>query len=492
MDIKHLKIYLIIFVFSTLAAPGFGQGSVPYGINYQAVARDNSGKELASKSVNVRFSVIMGDPTGGTVVYQELHQSVITSKYGVFSLVIGHGVPSANGQYRELSQIQWNQGFHYLKVEVKFDNDYIDMGTMQFLAVPYALYSQKSLEPGPAGPKGDPGDPASDDQTLSFNGNNLSISGGNTVNLSNLNIPHQLSLNGNSLTITGGNVVVLPDQIQDLNLDINNILKIDKNPAATAIDLTKFLDDKQQLSFNSVNNTLNITNGLTPVNLSKFDQTLSFNSSDNKLTISGGSAPVDLSSLKDDADANPLNEIQDIHLVGNQLSIDKNASSSGADLSKYDNSILSYNPDNFQLSVSHGSSVAIGNIIAFRAGITTSLNLPNATPVDLIFDQVTGTNYYNDGGYSPSSGVFQAPYTGIYNFSVSINMPLGNSSVIIKLTGTTYETIIGPTSSSGYFRASMTMKLAKNDIINIAIIQSNGAPINPYIISGTFSGYRVY
>ncbi len=48
------------------------------------------------------------------------------------------------------------------------------MGTMQFMAVPYALYAAKSLEPGPAGPpgpKGDPGDPATDDQQLSYNRN---------------------------------------------------------------------------------------------------------------------------------------------------------------------------------------------------------------------------------------------------------------------------------------------------------------------------------
>jgi hypothetical protein len=46
------------------------------------------------------------------------------------------------------------------------------MGTMQFMAVPYALYAAKSLEPGPIGPpgpQGDPGDPASDDQQLTYN-----------------------------------------------------------------------------------------------------------------------------------------------------------------------------------------------------------------------------------------------------------------------------------------------------------------------------------
>ena len=146
----------------------FGQ-NVPFGIFYQAVARDNFGKELVNKDIDVKFSIISGNPLG-TVVYQELHSKVTTSKFGVFSLIIGHGTPTG-GTYGELSQIQWGQAFHYLKIEVKFDNSFIDMGTMQFLAVPYALYAQKSLEPGPAGPKGDPGpkgesgDPASDNQT---------------------------------------------------------------------------------------------------------------------------------------------------------------------------------------------------------------------------------------------------------------------------------------------------------------------------------------
>ena len=72
----------------------------------------------------------------------------------------------------------------------------------------------------------------------------------------------------------------MTNQIQDLQLDINNKLKITKNPAATAIDL------------------------------SKFNQSLSFNQSDNKLTISGGTPPVDLTYLKNDADADPTNELQ--------------------------------------------------------------------------------------------------------------------------------------------------------------------------------------
>ena len=392
MALKGFKRYYVLLILLLSGNISYGQ-NVPLGIFYQAVARDNTGKELANKNIDVKFSIISGNPLG-TVVYQELYSDVTTSKYGVFSLIIGKGTPTG-GLYGDLSQIQWNTAFHYLKVEVKFDNDFIDMGTMQFLAVPYALYAQKSLEPGPQGPKGDPGDPASDKQTLSFDGNNLSIANGNTVNLSSLNIPHQLTLIGDTLSILGGNKVGLTNQIQDLQLDVNNLLKITKNPTATAIDL------------------------------SKFTQT------------------------------------------------------------------LSYNSDNYQLSLSNGGGTAsLGQIIAFRAGIASTVNLPNNTPVTIVFNQVTGV-YYTDGiYYNSSSGSFTAPSNGIYSFSVFINLP-NDSSVIINLFGDPYETIIGPTTLGGSYRGTLTMKLNKGDVVTASVLQNNGYPI-PFNFAGSFSGYKVY
>src|ERR1035437_2140742 len=223
MALKGFRRYNMLLIFLLAGSASFGQ-IVPFGIFYQAVARDNNGKEFANKDIDVKFSIISGNPLS-PVVYEELHTKVTTSKFGVFSLIIGSGTPTG-GLYADLSKIQWSQANHFIKVEVKFDNDFIDMGTMQFLAVPYALYAQKSPEPGPQGPKGDPGDPASDNQTLSFNGNNLSIANGNTVNLSSLNVPHQLTLIGDTLSILGGNKVGLTNQIQDLVLDVNNKLKI--------------------------------------------------------------------------------------------------------------------------------------------------------------------------------------------------------------------------------------------------------------------------
>ena len=77
-----------------------------------------------------------------------------------------------------------------------------------------------------------------DDQTLSISGNSLSISGGNTVSLSSVNTDNQtLTLANDQLSISGGNV----------------------------IDLSAFLDnsDMQLLAFDNATGELEISNGNT-------------------------------------------------------------------------------------------------------------------------------------------------------------------------------------------------------------------------------------
>jgi hypothetical protein len=191
---------LVIVISGTVTATA--QTTFPAGINYQAVARNSSGDELVNTDIEVQFSIRKGSPTG-EYVYQEVFTDVTTSRYGVFSLIIGKGDPVI-GTFNE---IDWSTANHYLQVAVKFENNFIEMGTMQFMAVPYALYAAKSLEPGPVGPpgpQGEPGDPASDDQELSYNRatRELSISGGNSlpldsevafraINTTEINLPNE-------------------------------------------------------------------------------------------------------------------------------------------------------------------------------------------------------------------------------------------------------------------------------------------------------------
>jgi hypothetical protein len=457
MASKSFIRYYALLIFFLAGLSSFGQ-NVPLGIFYQAVARDNFGKELVNKSIDVKFSIISGNPLG-TVVYQELHSDITTSKYGVFSLIIGHGTPTG-GLYGELSQIQWNTAYHYLKVEVKFDNDFVDMGTMQFLAVPYALYAQKSLEPGPAGatgpvgPKGDQGDPATDNQTLSFDGNNLSISTGNTVNLSTLNVPHQLTLLGDTLSIMGGNKVGLTNQIQDLNLDVNNLLKITKNASATPIDLSPY---KQNLSYNNTNGMLSISNG----------------------------TGADISILKTAA-------IQDIHLTNNLLTIDKNLASTGVDLSKYmdntDNQTISYSQSNNSLTIANGNTVSLGSLVAFRAQKTIATSAPTPlSNIDFLPDQVE----YNDGSdLNIGTGEFTADYTGLYTFDVKYIAPSTGDGRMIMLfkNGNLYENLENNISKNTTLFRTLTVKLLATDKMKLVIYTGTGTDIG----TGTFSGYRVY
>ena len=432
MASKSFIRYYALLIFFLAGLSSFGQ-NVPLGIFYQAVARDNFGKELVNKNIDVKFSIISGNPLG-TVVYQELHSDITTSKYGVFSLIIGHGTPTG-GLYGELSQIQWNTAYHYLKVEVKFDNDFVDMGTMQFLAVPYALYAQKSLEPGPAGatgpvgPKGDPGDPATDNQTLSFDGSNLSISTGNTVNLSTLNVPHQLTLLGDTLSIMGGNKVGLTNQIQDLNLDVNNLLKITKNASATAIDL------------------------------SKFNQSLSFNSTDNKLTISGGAAAVDLTALKNDADADPTNELQTIN----------------------------YDKNTGDLTISSRNTVNLENPIGFKARKSIS---QTGLTIGSTFPFINPDVEFNDGtGYDSGTGSFAAPMAGIYTFCITYKADGAGSSRVLSLlkNGTVYEILGSDIVTNSEFTKWVTIKLDQGNVVSLTI----NTGVSTYSGTGSFVGYKV-
>jgi hypothetical protein len=484
-----IKRYSVLLIFSLVGYISYGQ-SVPKGIFYQAVARDNYGKELVNKDIDVKFSIISGTPLGD-IVYQELHSHVITSKFGVFTRVIGTGT-RVGGIYEDLSQIQWSQADHFLKVEVKFDNDFLDMGTMQFLTVPYALYAQKSLEPGPAGPKGDPGpkgdagDPSTDSQTLSFNGDNLTISGGNTVNLSSLDKPHQLSLLGDTLSILGGNKVGLTNQIQDLTLDINNKLKITKNSSATEIDLSPF---KQNLSYNSTTGILSISNGTpadisslitagiqdihltgnlltidknsasTGVDLSKYNQALSYNGATRTLSISGTPGTIDLSELKNDADSDPTNELQ----------------------------TLSYNPNTGDLTISSKNTVNLLAPAGFKAikSVSETGLAPGSTNI-FICPEVE----FNDGaGYNSGTGIFTVPNSGIYTFNITYKADGAGSgrSITMFKNVDVYEILWPDINSGSELTKFVTMKLDGGDIVYLKLYTG----LSTYSGTGSFIGYKV-
>ncbi len=110
----------------------------PEGINYQAVARDTSGKPISNSiNLSVRFT-IWDSISGGTTLFTEIHNSVNTNRYGLFTLVIG-SISSAS-----FTSIPWASGNKYLEVEVDTvgGSNYLSMGRIQMMSVPYALYAK--------------------------------------------------------------------------------------------------------------------------------------------------------------------------------------------------------------------------------------------------------------------------------------------------------------------------------------------------------------
>ncbi len=131
---------------------------VPQGINYQGVARDNSGNILPNQLTGLRISLHSGSGNGPTV-YQETHAAT-TNNFGLFNIQIGGGIV-VSGTFNTIS---WGTSTWFVQVEMDATGgtNYQDMGASQLLSVPYALYAETSSSTlsgaqGPTGPQGPQG-----------------------------------------------------------------------------------------------------------------------------------------------------------------------------------------------------------------------------------------------------------------------------------------------------------------------------------------------
>jgi hypothetical protein len=116
--------------------------SVPQGINYQAVARDSTGSVLAAENLTIQFSII----SDTTISWQETHQET-TNEYGLFTVIIGQGASTSIGGSSSFGVVDWGASTHSLQVEIDYGNGFIDMGTTDFMSVPYALTAGNSQSP---------------------------------------------------------------------------------------------------------------------------------------------------------------------------------------------------------------------------------------------------------------------------------------------------------------------------------------------------------
>jgi uncharacterized protein (TIGR02145 family) len=138
---KHFLILLML-----ISLFKFGYSQVPSAIPYQAVVRNGTGNILPNHPVQLRFS-IQDSITNGIVLYQETH-SISTNGQGLVITNIGQGT-STIGTF---SGINWGKNNKFVQTELSINNDntFTDLGTTQFLSVPYALHSGNGMPKGSA------------------------------------------------------------------------------------------------------------------------------------------------------------------------------------------------------------------------------------------------------------------------------------------------------------------------------------------------------
>ena len=142
----------LLLILGCIAFAFAAQAQTPQKFNYQAVARNNVGVELANTTIGIKLSILDGSPTGA-VVYSE-SQTVVTNQFGLFTLQVGNGtVLSGN-----FANIAWGNGAKYIKTEIDPTGgaSYTVAGTSQLISVPYALYAGQSGG-GTTGPQGNVG-----------------------------------------------------------------------------------------------------------------------------------------------------------------------------------------------------------------------------------------------------------------------------------------------------------------------------------------------
>lgn len=179
-----MKKLLLFFLTVIITVGVFAQA--PQKMSYQAVIRDINNVLVANAPIGMQVSILQGSASG-TPVYVETHTPT-TNINGLATVEIGSGTV-VSGSF---ANIDWSAGPYFIKTETDpaGGSNYSVTGTSQLLSVPYALYAENTGQMYNAGA-------------------GISISNDTIINT----LPNQnqtLSLNGNDLTISSGNTVTLP------------------------------------------------------------------------------------------------------------------------------------------------------------------------------------------------------------------------------------------------------------------------------------------
>jgi len=139
MKKKILFRTMTIIAIVIFASFNITEAQVPQSINYQAVLRNVSGTIMQNQIATMKFTIHQAT-TNGTTVYEET-QVTSTNNFGLINLQIGTGTPIIG----TFSSIQWGTDSYFLQVWADVGAGYINLGTTQFISVPYAMVADTAL-----------------------------------------------------------------------------------------------------------------------------------------------------------------------------------------------------------------------------------------------------------------------------------------------------------------------------------------------------------
>ncbi len=128
----HLTILLSLFVL-------FVSAQIPQGFNYQAIARDGTGNILPNMPLQAMIYI---QSSTGTIFWKELHNSITTNSFGLFTIVVGTGTRQSESTVATFNLIDWTVTPKYLRTEIYYSSSWKDLGTSQILTVPYAMVAE--------------------------------------------------------------------------------------------------------------------------------------------------------------------------------------------------------------------------------------------------------------------------------------------------------------------------------------------------------------
>ncbi|PKP22627.1 MAG: hypothetical protein CVU05_03075 [Bacteroidetes bacterium HGW-Bacteroidetes-21] len=388
---KYLFLLLTVFVCNSIFA------QAPESFNYQAVVRDAGGVALVNHSVGIQISILQGT-LPGTAVYIETFASS-TNSIGVINLAVGTGIVQ-NGS---ITSIDWSNGPYYMNVAIDVDGGttYADMGTVELLSVPFALYAKTA---------------------------------GNAFSGDYNDLTNKPTLGGDATGTLNANTVV---KIQGMDVSSNipangQILKWNNSTSTW-----EPADDE----LGAAGTTDGVVNGASVTGTSSKTLTL--------IRSNGlGDITAVFTDMVDDADADPTNEIQNLSLSGNNLSISggnmvtlpSTNYTSGTGISVSGSTISNTAPDQTVTLTGTGATTVSGtypsftinstdNNTTYTAGTGISINgsnqIVNTAPNQVV--SLTGTGSTTVSGTYPSFTINSTDANTVYTAGSGLS-----------LTGTTF------------------------------------------------------